>query len=185
MIDFFSLPQEKKDELVKRLKKNTNRDTSGCWNWHGSLTEIGYGRLFSQINGKCTQITAHRLAWVVHYNTPIPKDLHCCHSCDNRKCVRPEHIFIGTPQHNKNDSVLKGRSTPPKVSLQKRFEIAEAVFRGKSTTVVAREYGLTAARVSRYLKSKPVTERYGKIDLKYRAIHACDGRPLRSFPSLI
>lgn len=78
--------------------------TGDCWEWTGSLNGNGYGgfRLSHEIT------SAHRSVWILTYG-PIPAKAVVAHKCDNRKCVRPDHLFIGTQSDNILDSVAKGR----------------------------------------------------------------------------
>jgi HNH endonuclease len=82
----------------RRVDKRTPAE---CWNWQGTLTYKGYGQL-----GTRGQI--HRYAWEIA-NGEIPKDLYVLHTCDNRKCVNPGHLFLGTALDNARDMVKKGR----------------------------------------------------------------------------
>lgn len=76
-----------------------------CWEWQGNTSRNGYGRL--SWAGRTLQ--AHRASWEIHNSRPIPDDLWVCHSCDNRLCVNPAHLWLGTRQDNIDDMVAKGR----------------------------------------------------------------------------
>jgi len=79
---------------------------SGCWEWTGWIHPKGYGVL--PIGGASKKIRAHRFSWELHCG-PIPDGLFPCHKCDNRKCVNPDHLFLGDDGVNVRDMVIKGR----------------------------------------------------------------------------
>lgn len=76
-----------------------------CWEWTGSRSRLGYG-IFS-VRGK--KRASHRVSWELSRGY-VPAGAHVLHACDNRKCVRPSHLFLGTHRDNMRDMVLKGRS---------------------------------------------------------------------------
>ena len=100
-------------QVMKRFFDKINK-TNTCWNWTASLRN-GYGVI--SVNGK--NISAHRISWELHNNRDIPEGMVICHTCDNRKCVNPNHLFLGTQSDNMKDCSAKGRLV---VSKGVRFE---------------------------------------------------------------
>ena len=87
---------------------------TGCWNWTGALRSKkreSYGAL--KYLGRT--VDAHKVSWMIH-NGEIPDGMYICHVCDNKKCVNPKHLFLGTHSDNMKDAMRKGRLNPPDLS---------------------------------------------------------------------
>jgi len=82
-----------------------------CWPWTGAVPKrSGYGRFNTGVKraGHWVVVNAHRYSWKLH-NGPVPDGLCVLHRCDNKPCVRPDHLFVGTKGDNNRDMVAKGR----------------------------------------------------------------------------
>ncbi len=89
------------DRFWSKVKK-----TSTCWEWTAGCFTGGYGS-FTPRHGK--RVYAHRYLYELLSFDPIPKGMLVCHRCDNRKCVRPSHLFLGSQKDNIQDAVSKNR----------------------------------------------------------------------------
>lgn len=121
----------------------------GCWLWTAYCMKNGYG-LFRMSSHHQRSRLAHRASYVL-FNGEIPDGLDVMHSCDNRRCVNPDHLSVGTRQENMRDAVNKNRAARGethgrgRLSERQAIEILEAAGPHKE---IASRFDVSAATVS-------------------------------------
>lgn len=127
---------------------NKVRIGDGCWEWHGAKNEAGYG-LFTLVKG--TTQSTHRIAWELERGQ-IPDGAHVLHTCDNRSCVRPSHLFLGTHLDNMRDMRAKGRRASFRGEDNGRSKLTDENVRairaalalgGRIKSRISREFGVS------------------------------------------
>lgn len=140
------------------LVSNGWSNVNGCWEYNGSRTVQGYGR----ISVKGVTKKAHRVAYESVHG-PIPEGMVIRHTCDNPPCVNPDHLIIGTHQDNADDMVSRGRSfrgtgeahSQARLTADQVDEIRNKYVPHKYTlSMLAEEYGISFQHVSDIIHRK-------------------------------
>lgn len=143
------LTQEERDELeVRIMSKCVVSD--GCWHWTAGRNGHGYATVSVRHNS--TPVS--RVIYAIK-NGPIPAGMCVCHRCDNRLCVNPAHLFLGTNADNTADRNAKGRqATGPrnpkaKVDVVSAREIIRRMRAGEFASSVGAAFGISGASVKK------------------------------------
>lgn len=122
---------------------------SGCHEWQSVIHRDGYGKF--HFEGR--QAQAHRVAYQLFVGDPAGSQV--LHKCDNRKCVNPEHLFLGAARDNVKDMDAKGRrGTVCKVTLAQAQEIRGLLADRWSQREVGERFGIDQTTVSRIWLNK-------------------------------
>lgn len=121
------------------------RKGDGCWEWLAKKNNKGYG-MFRPGAASLGWETAHRMAYKLERGK-IPRGKWVLHSCDNRGCVRPSHLFIGTHLSNMRDMSRKGRQANVKLTPDKVREIRRLRAAGMPRRDVANAFGVAEATI--------------------------------------
>lgn len=125
------------EKNLRNFWKKVNKDgptqphmESPCWEWVAGKGSHGYGVF--QVGGK--KLSSHRISWMLAHG-PIPHDgsyhgICVCHHCDNKLCINPEHLFLGTQKENADDRTAKGRAAYGDRNGARLYP--ERVFRGEA-----------------------------------------------------
>lgn len=119
-----------------------------CWDWAGTKMTSGYGYLTM---GGGRKQGAHRISWMLH-NGPIPKNIFVLHKCDNKLCMNPGHLWLGTHDDNMADMCAKGRqSKPGKLSENEVREVRKRFADGETQVDLGKEYGVSFSAISQMI----------------------------------
>lgn len=133
---------------MSKVEKQPN----GCWDFLGATRGNGYGAM--KVNGKV--VDAHRVSFVLAHGK-VPAGSLVMHSCDNRACVNPDHLTLGTDQDNSKDAVSKGiikpwrpkRETP--LTDAELLEIRDRYGRGVGVLELSRQFNVPVTSLRRLL----------------------------------
>lgn len=140
-----------KDNIIKRFRKKYLVDiNTGCWLWLGKPNQ-GYGGFY--MKGKT--YPAHRASYIL-FIKDVPDDLLVCHTCNNKMCVNPEHLYVGIHIDNMRDlrksKVLAGKNNPNygvKCSDKKRRKLSKSNSNAWKNPKVRKKY------IKAFSKRKP------------------------------
>lgn len=135
--------------LKERFESKIDKLPTGCWEWKASKDRTGYGAI--KVNG--IKHGAHRVSYELYIGS-IPPGMYVCHLCDNRGCVNPSHLFIGTQSDNVTDMVIKGRckSSGPLGEQSGQSKLTEDAVRDirasqDTNSMLAKKYGVSRRNI--------------------------------------
>ena len=135
-------------DILSRFALKVLQVESGCHEWQSTIRYDGYGKFW--LNGKQEQ--AHRVAYLL-YRGDIPCGAWVLHHCDNRKCVNPEHLYIGTAAQNSQDRSRRLRYACRKLTAYDVAQIRELFALGEWSQVkLADRFGVGQAHISRIVR---------------------------------
>lgn len=142
------------DNITNFWKKVTKTDY--CWNWNAAIYRAsGYGRMHT-----CNKVqAAHRISWFLNVGV-IPENMFVLHKCDNRICVNPDHLWLGTKQDNYDDMKAKGRerkalgsnSGNSKLNERDVLEIRRLYSVGMRACDIAIKFNMTKTTIGQIVK---------------------------------
>jgi hypothetical protein len=141
-------------EVIERFwSKTERRGADECWHFKTAPSAQGYPRFSHSSTAESASHFSYRL-----HKGPITKGLDVCHTCDNRLCVNPAHLWLGTRAENMADCKAKGRARGPnyrgseigtsKLNERQVATIKKALAAGRSCASLGRRYHVTGQAIS-------------------------------------
>jgi hypothetical protein len=161
---------------------SVEKKENGCWEWTKSKNPSGYG-IFKNLDDRTQKpgnkmriMLAHRASYILHKGE-IPYGKFVCHSCDNRGCCNPEHLWVGSPKDNARDALRKGKlylegltyqlkkgGKSPAAKLETHIsEIRNRIAAGERIAEIAESYEVTPQAIYSIKHGKTWREDYGGV----------------------
>ncbi len=127
----------------------------GCWTWKSSKRR-GYGTYSYRMK----RYGAHVWSWQLAHDRPVPKGMVIMHTCDNRSCVRPDHLRLGTVRENIDDKIAKGRQAMGETTGSAKLtedQVRDVRLRnptGKARPAMARALGISVTALHDILNKR-------------------------------
>ncbi len=164
--------------VLDSIEKKDN----ACWEWTKGKNPAGYG-VFKNLDdrsqkpgNKMRLILAHRASYILHKGE-IPEGKLVCHSCDNRSCCNPDHLWLGSPKDNARDALKKGRLNTQGLTYQLKkgckspssklephiLEIRQRILNNERIAEIAESYHVTPQAIYSIKHGKTWKENYGGL----------------------
>jgi hypothetical protein len=144
--------KEYKQQKLQKILLRTITTKSGCMEYQGNIDQYGYGKISVFNKTKHT----HRHVWEL-LNGELDNIIHVLHKCDNRKCVNPDHLFLGTNLDNMRDCINKGRrNCSSKLNPNKIKQICQMAKEGLLYKDIAMQFNITCSYSSRIARKNGI-----------------------------
>lgn len=141
-----------KQPLIDRFKSKMSKpNNNGCILWNGAK-RIGYGCITICNKGKYKLHSAHRISYELFIGK-ITKNKIVCHKCDNKLCVNPNHLFIGTHKQNTQDMINKKRHSygekqgSSKLKTKEVIKIKKMLKKGIYQRIIAEKFNVCKSTI--------------------------------------
>lgn len=137
--------------------------TDGCWNWTKCCWKIKGKDTYGCVSlpAYCAPrrlFQAHRISWIITNGRLQDKGMFVCHSCDNMRCVRPDHLHLGSPADNLREAAERNRMPKGEengnvvLTAEKVREIRRRAATGERRDLLAVEFGISYSTIFQILK---------------------------------
>lgn len=137
-----------KKDIDRFWSKVDIKGKDNCWIWLGTIGQHGYGEFST--NGQTNR--AHRVSYRINHGYPYGNVLH---KCDNKLCVNPNHLFLGSQSDNVSDMFSKDRqanlkgenNSGSKLTESNVLEIIKLSNLGKADTEIAQLFNVSRSAI--------------------------------------